>query len=206
MTETVDCIFVESLKELQVWLRQNHRQKDSVWLGRWKKGFTDGYIRYADLVDELLCWGWVDSLPRKWDEQRTLLRISPRNPQSNWSGVNKRKAEKLIRNGRMQEAGLHLIQQAKENGCWTYLDEVEKLIIPTDLENQLQKYPDAKLYFDRFPDSSKRGILEWIKSAKTAPTREKRILETAEKASRNLKANFPEGRNAGPKPFIPSKK
>lgn len=192
-------VFVSSLQELRGWLEEHHRTSGSVWLVRTKKGFAKEYIPYDDLVDELMCFGWVDSLPRNLDEERTMLRISPRNPKSNWSRINKERVERLTAAGRMQAAGLEMVSLARKNGRWTFLDEVEDLIIPADLQLALAKNAQAAYYFDRFPDSSKRGILEWIKNARQASTRDKRIEDTVEKASRNIKANHPKGRDAGPK-------
>lgn len=98
----------------------------------------------------------------------------------------------------MKPAGLDLVEHAKKTGTWNFLDEVEKGVIPPDLAQALKSHQKAEYYLNRFPDSSKRGILEWIKSAKRKETREKRINETARKASENIKANHLEGRDAGP--------
>ncbi|MBO6537359.1 MAG: YdeI/OmpD-associated family protein [Balneolaceae bacterium] len=192
-------LFIESAEELRSWLEKNHPQKESVWLVRRKKAFTNSYLDYDSIVDELICYGWVDSLPRALDEKKTMLRISPRNPKSNWSGINKERVARLLEEGRMKKPGLDLVEIAKENGAWNFLDDVEQLIIPEDLQVALKTTSKASFYFNRFPDSSKRGILEWIKTAKQASTRQKRIEETAHKASQNIKANHPKGRDAGPK-------
>ena len=191
-------ITIESTADLRKWLAAHHATSSSVWLVRYRKHTGDRHVSWSELVDELLCFGWVDSLPRKLDADRTMIRISPRNPKSNWSGINKEKVLRLRREGRMTPAGEALVEAAQANGCWTFLEDVEQLIVPPDLGAALEHNPDAARYFARFPDSSKRGILEWIKTAKTAATREKRIRETAEKAARNVKANHPKGRDAGP--------
>ena len=192
-------IFVEDTGQLRDWLKENHAQKESVWVVKWKKGFGQTYISYDEIVDELLCFGWVDSLPRKLYEMITMLRISPRNPKSNWSKVNKDKVDRLIKEGKMEEPGQIMVDKAKGNGAWNFLDDVEKLIIPDDLEKAFGDNTKAKYYYDRFPNSSKRGILEWIKNAKQESTRKKRIEETVAKAAENIKANHPKGRDAGPK-------
>lgn len=192
-------IFIKSIDELREWLSNNYKSENSYWLVRNKKAYSENYISYKELVDELICFGWIDSLPRKLDESKTMLLISPRNPKSNWSRVNKNKVEKLIKKGRMHNAGLELVEKAKANGSWNFLDDVEELIIPSDLQDELGALKNAEFYFNRFPDSSKRGILEWIKNAKKEETRIKRIKETALKASQNIKANHPKGRDAGPK-------
>lgn len=197
--EPVEEVFVENLAALHQWLREHHSQTASVWLCRWKKGKGDDYLAYTDLVDELLCWGWVDSLPRSKDAYSTLIRISPRQPKSHWSAINKAKVERLLQEGRMQPSGMRMVEMAKANGQWDFLNDVEQLQIPEDLEQAFQALPEARMYFDRFPKSSQRGILEWIKSAKQPATRQKRIAQTVEKAAQNRKANHPTGRDAGPK-------
>lgn len=192
-------IFVENVGQLHDWLQVNHAQKESVWLVKWKKGFGQTYISYDDMVDELMCFGWVDSLPKNLDEEKTMHRISPRNPKSNWSKVNKERVDRLLKDGKMKEPGLKMVEIAKRNGAWNFLDDVEKLIVPDDLKEAFKKNSKAEYYYERFPKSSKRNILEWIKNAKQETTREKRIAETVSKASDNIKANHPRGRDAGPK-------
>lgn len=192
-------VLVEDISQLRDWLKANYSQKQSVWLVKWKKEFGKKYISYDEIVDELMCFGWVDSLPRKLDEKRTMLRISPRNPKSNWSKVNKDKVDRLIKDGKMEEPGLNMVEKAKSSGAWNFLDDVEKLVIPDDLEEALNNNTKAKYYYERFSNSSKRGILEWIKNAKQESTRQKRIAETVSKAAKNVKANHPKGRDAGPK-------
>lgn len=197
-----DEVLVRSLEELREWLRGNHDASGSVWLVRYRKG-AGPTLETADVVDELLCWGWIDSQPRKVDDTRSALRISPRNPRSNWSKVNKEKVERLQAEGRMQPAGERMVALAQKNGTWTFLDDVDALTEPDDLRTALDALPDARRNWDRFPPSSRRGILEWIKTARTGPTRADRIAQTVSKAERNRKANFPEGRDAGPKPELP---
>lgn len=194
----MDKLFIESAQELRDWLIQYHETKTSVWLVKWKKESGHPFISYDEIVNELICFGWVDSLPRKLDDEKTMLRISLRNPKSNWSKVNKERVARLLRKGRMEPAGLKLVEQAKSNGAWSFLDDVEELILPTDLIKALQQTEKASYYFERFPNSSKRGILEWIKNAKQEDTRQRRIKETVMKAAQNRKANHPEGRDRGP--------
>ena len=192
-------ILVENVGQLRDWLQANHAQKESIWLVKWKKDFAKAYISYDDMVDELMCFGWVDSLPKNLDNQKTMHRISPRNPKSNWSKVNKERVDRLIKVGKMQEPGLKMVETAKKNGTWNFLDDVEKLIIPNDLEKAFSINEKSRYYYERFPNSSKRNILEWIKNAKQDSTRQKRIEETVAKAAMNRKANHPKGRDSGPK-------
>jgi uncharacterized protein YdeI (YjbR/CyaY-like superfamily) len=140
----------------------------------------------------------VDSQIRKVDALRSKLRISPRNPKSNWSKVNKEKIARLTKEGKMQPPGIAMVELAKKTGTWDFLNDVEEGIIPQDLMDALMATPAALDYFENFPRSSRRGILEWLKSAKTPATRSKRIEDIAKKAAQNLKANYPEGQNRGP--------
>lgn len=192
-------IFIESISKLNNWLIKNHDKSGSIWLVKWKKDLGKPYFGYSEMVDALIAFGWVDSLPQKLDDQKTMYRISPRSPKSNWSKVNKERVERLSKEGKMHASGIKLVKQAKENGAWNFLDDVEKLIVPPDFEKALRKNQKAKYYYERFPNSSKRNILEWIKNAKQAQTRQKRINETTNKAAQNIKANHPKGRDSGPK-------
>ena len=140
-------------------------------------------------MDEALCFGWIDSSVKKGTDEYYLQFFTRRNPRSNWSRVNKAKVEKLVQAGLMTDAGMKLIDLAKQTGTWTALDDVENLINPPDLQQQLDANPTAKLYFDAFPKSVKRGILEWLLNAKTPATRAKRIDEIVTLAERNERAS-----------------
>jgi uncharacterized protein YdeI (YjbR/CyaY-like superfamily) len=146
-------------------------------------------VPYDDLVEEALAFGWVDSLPRKLDDERTMLLMSPRKPGSNWSAVNKGRVEKMTAAGRMHPAGQAKVDQAKADGSWTALDAVERLEVPEDLRAAFDARPGAAAAWDGFPRSVRRGVLEWILNAKTPATRAKRVSETAEKAARGERAN-----------------
>ncbi len=181
-------VTVKSRTEWRAWLQEHHGQSESIWLVTYKKGSAD-YLPYNDIVEEALCFGWVDSLPRALDDARTMLRLSPRRPKSAWSKANKERAERMIAAGRMTEAGLTMIERAKANGAWSKLDAVEALTLPPDLAEALAAQPPARANFDGFPRSVRRGILEWIEQAKRPQTRAKRVLETATSAARNERAN-----------------
>ncbi len=164
---------VRSRAELRAWLETHHGDSPSVWLMTWKK-HTDHYLSYGDLIEELLCWGWIDSQTRGVDADRTSVLIAPRNPKSAWSAVNKEKIAAARASGAMTEAGEALIRAAQDNGMWSFLDDVERLERPDDLEATLG---DLVAGWEAWPRSVKRGTLEWIKTAKTAPTRERRIAD-----------------------------
>lgn len=156
-----------------------------------KKHVADAYVPFGALVDEALAWGWVDSAVRGVDEERVRHLFSPRNPKSAWSAVNKEKVERLIAAGRMQPSGLAMVETARRNGMWDFLNDVDALIEPDDLKTALDEKPASRRHWDGFAPSSRRGILEWIKTAKTPQTRQKRIGETVRLAALAIRANHP---------------
>ncbi len=167
-----------------------------MWLISFKKPTGKARIEYEDAVEEALCFGWIDSKPRKLDDERSMLWFAPRKAKSGWSRPNKERVERMVQQGLMTPAGLAKVAAAKSDGSWSALDAVEDLEIPADLELALAALPSAAENFDKFPRSAKRGILEWIASAKRPETREARVAETARLSSQNERANQWKGRNA----------
>jgi uncharacterized protein YdeI (YjbR/CyaY-like superfamily) len=174
--------------EWRNWLALNHDRSKGVRLVLIKKGADIPGIMYSEAVEEALCFGWIDSTPGKVDEQRYTLYISPRKPKSVWSKINKQRIQKLVKEGRMTEAGLAKIEAAKKDGSWNRLAAIDKLVMPADLLEQLSANAEAKRNFEAFSTSSKKIILFWITSAKREETRQKRIAETVRLAAQNIKA------------------
>lgn len=171
------------------WLFAHHEQAEGVWLVLFKKASGRQTYTFNDAIEEALCFGWIDSLPRALDEDRSMLYFAPRKPGSGWSRVNKARIGRMEAAGKMMPAGRAKIDAAKADGSWRRLDAVENLEIPDDLAKAFADNPPAASYFAAFPRSVKRGILEWILHAKRPATRAKRILETATLAARNERAN-----------------
>jgi uncharacterized protein YdeI (YjbR/CyaY-like superfamily) len=179
---------VDSRAQLCRWLVRHHTQTDSVWLNVWKKP-DPRYIPYDQIVEEALCFGWVDSLPGKLDATRSMLLLSSRRSKSAWSQVNKLRAERMIAARLMTKSGLQRIEEAKRDGLWDKLNSVEALVVPPDLKAAFAQHPYAARHWEAFPRSLKRGILEWIEQAKQPETRARRIDETGTLAGRNERAN-----------------
>ena len=173
----------------RAWLAKHHTQTAGVWLISYKKATGKPQVTYDEAVEEALCFGWVDSKPGKLDEARSMLWFAPRKAGSGWSRPNKERVARLIEAGLMMPAGLTKIEAAKQDGSWTALDAVELLEVPSDLAQALAANPIAQQYFEAFPRSAKRGILEWISNAKRPETRAKRVEETARLAAENKRAN-----------------
>jgi uncharacterized protein YdeI (YjbR/CyaY-like superfamily) len=178
---------VRSQAELRAWLAANHAQAESIWLVTWKKGHA-AHLPYGAIVDEALCFGWVDSRPRRLDDARTMVLLSPRRAGSAWSGVNKARVARLLNEGHVAPPGLAAIDRAKADGTWTVLDGASALAVPEDLAAALDA-AGARASFDAFPPSARRAILEWITLAKRSETRAARVAETARAAARGERAN-----------------
>ena len=181
---------VTSRAEWRSWLAAHHASSSGVWLVTFKRSASPAkYVAYDDIVDEAICFGWVDSTPREVDARRSMRLVAPRKPKSSWSAKNKERVARLERSGAMTKAGRDVIERAKADGSWGRLDAVEALTVPKDLALALRAAPPAAAEFAAFPRSSKRLILEWIGAAKQPATRARRIAETARLAARGLRAN-----------------
>lgn len=180
-----------TVAEWAAWLEAHHRRDGGVWLVSWKRHTGRPAVTYDDAVTEALRFGWIDSLGRRLDEDRSMLWFSPRRTGSGWSRPNKQRIARLEAEGRLEAPGCAIIEQAKADGTWTLLDDVEDLIVPDDLAVAFDEHPGSRAHWDSFPPSARRAILEWIVQAKRAPTRAKRVAETASRAAGGERANQP---------------
>ncbi|MCU0320231.1 MAG: YdeI/OmpD-associated family protein [Flavobacteriales bacterium] len=185
--DALERVEVTSRKQLRTWLARHHTRTEGIWLVHWKKATPAKYIGYDAIVEEALCQGWIDSLPRKLDDERTMIYLSPRKPKSVWSKVNKERVERLMAARLMQPAGLAAIERAKANGSWSSLDEVEAFQIPLDLAHALAEVPEAKRQFEAYPGSVRKAVLQQLASARTEATRTKRIASVVQCASQGLR-------------------
>ncbi len=133
---------IRSRAELRAWLSEHHTEKGPVWLASFKKHHPD-YLPYEPVVEELLCWGWIDSVTRALDADRSMILIAPRNPKSAWSAINKAHVERARASGAMTPAGEAKIAAALANGQWSFLDDVERLEVPGDLAAALGSLRDG---------------------------------------------------------------
>lgn len=173
-TQHFEQIEVTSQAELRKWLDENHSSEKSYWLVTFKKEVPVKYLSTSAVLDELLSFGWIDGIRRKLDDQRTMQLICQRKSQ-HWTKTYKDRAQKLIDNDLMEEPGFKSIEEGKQSGLWHFMDDVDALIIPKDLESALMKKPEAFDFFVNINTSSKRFVLRWLKLSKTEQTRNKRI-------------------------------
>lgn len=178
---------IRTRAELRDWLAAHHHEKGPVWLACYRRHHAD-YLSPEESTEELLCWGWINSIPRALDADRSMILIAPRKPSSAWSAVNKALVEKARATGAMTPAGEAKIAAAMANGQWSFLDDVERLEVPPDLAEALGPLRAA---WEAFPRSIKRAALEWVKTAKSAETRAKRVED--------VRASLAEGKR--PTPF-----
>jgi len=183
-----------SRQQLRDWLDANHATAATFWLVSYKKHVKEAYIPYDDIVEELLSFGWIDTRTRRLDDDRMMLLVGPRKPGSTWSASNKQRVAWLAKAGLMTPVGQAKIDAAKRDGSWSYLDDIENLVIPDDLAKALETNKTAKSNFESFNASAKKVILFWIKIAKREPTRLKRIRETVRLAAKGVKAAHPEAK------------
>lgn len=163
---------------LWTWLHENHKRPDSVRIVTWKAAHPDKYVSRDQILDALMAYGWIDGRRFTVDGDRTAQLISPRRTQA-WSQTYKARVETLRKDGRMHPAGEAAIAEGKASGLWDFFDDVDKLIVPADLGAAI----DINRW-DALPKAYRRNVLRWIKLAKTAPTRQKRIARIVDFTAR----------------------
>lgn len=171
------------------WLQANHASSSGVWVVTFKKATGEPRVEYDDIVEEALCFGWIDSKPNKLDNERSMLWLAPRKAKSAWSRPNKERVERMMASGLMAEAGSRMVDLAKASGSWDVLNDVENLVVPDDLALAFDRHPGSAETWNGFSRSSRRGILEWIIQARKPETRSIRVEETARLAAVGEKAN-----------------
>ena len=163
-------------EEWRAWLAENHASRDEAWLLHPKKGSPQPGLAYLEALEEALCFGWIDGLLHTVDKDSFALRYSPRKKNSIWSPSNKARALRLIRQGRMTQAGLQKVAEARTNGRWKAASEREATArIPPDLRRALRTRAGALPAFRKLAPSLRKQVLHWMASAKRPATRDKRI-------------------------------
>jgi uncharacterized protein YdeI (YjbR/CyaY-like superfamily) len=185
--EETEVFYPKSKSDWRAWLQKNHNSKQAVWVVFYNKASKKPTVSWSDSVDEALCFGWIDSKKIAIDKEKSHQFFSKRKAKGTWSKINKEKILKLTESGMMTQAGLHVIETAKQNGSWTILDEVEELIIPKDLETALNSTENAMDYFLSVSKSVKKMLLSWIVMAKKEETRQHRITEIVTNAAQKQK-------------------
>lgn len=185
--EEAEEFYPKTRAEWRKWLEKHHAEKTAVWVIGYKKNAGKPSVSWTDVVEEALCFGWIDGKRQSVNSESYRQFVCRRKPKGTWSKINKAKIEELIKEGRMTPAGLEVIERAKENGSWTILDKIEELEVPADLQKEFKKHKGAEAFFDGLSKSVRKMMLYWIDSAKRPETREKRIAEVVEAAVQGKK-------------------
>jgi uncharacterized protein YdeI (YjbR/CyaY-like superfamily) len=177
-----------NLAAWRAWLTANHDTARGVWVASWRKTSGRDRVLYDGLVEEALCFGWIDSTVNILDDERGLQLMTPRKPTSGWSRLNKDRCAALRAQGRMTDAGRRAVEVAKANGRWTAYDAVEDMIEPDDLAEALDASPAARAAWDGFPPSARKQMLWWVVSAGKPATRARRITKIVSEAELGRRA------------------
>jgi uncharacterized protein YdeI (YjbR/CyaY-like superfamily) len=169
----------------RTWLQEHHADTSGCWLVTWRAHSGHPSLSYEQAIEEATCFGWVDSTAGKFDDNRGKLYFSPRRTRSPWAATNKERVARLTAQGRMAPAGLAAVAAAKANGYWEILDPVERLEIPDDLADALERRPPAHENFTAFPPSARKQMLAWVVLARRPETRAARIDKIVAAAERN---------------------
>ena len=181
-------LHVEDRAQWRTWLAEHHADSPGVWVVTWKPSTGRPHPTYEDVIEEALCFGWVDSQGRRLDDERSMLYMAPRKRGGTWAGTNKARVARLEAAGLMAPAGRAAIDRAKEDGSWTLLDDVERLVVPADLAAAFAAHPGSREQWDGFTPSSRQMMLGWIALAKRPATRAQRVLAVAQAAQRGERA------------------
>ena len=172
----------------RAWLGANHAAVRGVWAASWRRGSERTPVPYEELVEEAICFGWIDSTVDVLDDDRGLQLFTPRKAKSTWARTNRERVARLEAAGLMTDAGRRAVAVARANGWWTILDPVEDLVEPDDLTAALDAEPEARRHWDGFPPSARKQLLWWIVSAARPETRARRIATVVAEASDGRRA------------------
>jgi uncharacterized protein YdeI (YjbR/CyaY-like superfamily) len=183
-------IHPESREAWRAWLAEHHASVEGVWLARWTKSSGRASVSYEEIVEEALCFGWIDGLVHTLGDGRQAQLLTPRRTGSGWARSNKDRVERLIASGRMTEAGMKVVGSARADGSWSMQDAAEALIEPDELAAALDAEPEARRQWDAFPRSPRRALIWWVMSAKRPETRGRRVAQIVAEAAQGRRANF----------------
>ena len=169
----------KSRRDWRKWLAANHATAQEIWLIFYKKHTREPGLSYEEAVEEALCFGWIDGILKRIDDRKHTIRFSPRRRNSIWSQQNKKRVHQLIEAGRMTEAGLVKVREAKANKQWEKAALREDATqVPPELAAALTENEKARRHFATLAPSYRKQFIYWVTSAKRDQTRQKRIAET----------------------------
>jgi uncharacterized protein YdeI (YjbR/CyaY-like superfamily) len=187
-------IYFDSRESFRIWLEENHKKSLGIWMIFNKKHLNTRCIKYNEALEEALCFGWIDSIIKKVDDEQYLRKFTPRTNISNWSDVNKKIVLSLIERGKMTEEGLRKIDVYLKTGKVDWQTESPKKVkvekgfqIPDLMISEFAKNEPALINFNNLSQTNKRYFVLWISSAKREETFQKRVKESIELLKENRK-------------------
>lgn len=178
--------FFASAEEFDAWLAGHHDTESELWMGLHKKHVPDGGLTWADAVPVALCWGWIDSVAQRIDEDSRRQRWTPRRPGSNWSAINIAHIERLVAQGRMQPSGLAAFAARREDRSGVYAYENADRDLPQEYAAQLAASAAAGAFWDEATPSYRKLATNWVLSAKQSATRDRRMGQLVEASAEGL--------------------
>jgi len=180
-------VFADAAK-WNAWLLKNHASKPGIWIKFFKKGFKKKSVSRGEALDEALCFGWIDGQSRPFDESSWLQKYTPRRSKSLWSKINREHVVRLIKENRMQPAGLKEIETAKKDGRWdAAYDSPKNMEVPADFLEELKKSKKAFEFYKTLNKANLYAIAWRLQTAKKPETREKRMKVLLEMMKENKK-------------------
>jgi uncharacterized protein YdeI (YjbR/CyaY-like superfamily) len=176
--------FFRSGGELRKWLEKNHAKSDELWIGFYRKDSGKGGITYAEALDEALCYGWIDGIRKKLDDESFTTRFTPRKPKSIWSNVNIGHVARLTKEGRMQPPGIAAFSAKDSSRVGVYSFEREVAELEPSMVKQFKRDPSAWKFFQSQPPYYRRVASWWVISAKRDETRADRLARLIAHSSR----------------------
>ncbi len=175
-------LHVTTRAKWRAWLRKHHADTSEVWVVFDKKHTGKPALPYDDAVEEALCFGWIDSLMRRLDDDRYARKFTPRTANSRWSQLNRQRAERMIEAGKMASAGLAAVEAARASGAWELLEGTQPtdVAMPDELQTALASDAAARKAFEALTPSKRRNLALWIGSAKKQETRGRRAAQAVE--------------------------
>ncbi|MEA3224678.1 MAG: YdeI/OmpD-associated family protein [Planctomycetota bacterium] len=181
-------LYITNRDQWRDWLSEHHAAEVGIWLVFYKKATSKPTIEYDVAVEEALCFGWIDSIIKRIDGEKYVRKFTPRKDKSNWSALNKRRVAKMIRAGRMTNAGLAKIKAAKENESWNQDGKTPRsLEIPPEFAEALARNRKAKWHFEKLASTYRRHYFGWIAAAKRPETKKRRIEESIDSLEKGKK-------------------
>ena len=168
--------------DFRAWLEQHHDRSDALFIGFYKKGVPKTSMTYDEAVDEALCFGWIDGITFRVDEELRAVRFTRRRPTSNWSAVNLAKVERLRAAGRMHAAGIraHENRDRRKDQIYSYEQPPQEL--PAEWVGRFHAEPSAWAWWERQPPSFRHTATHWVMSAVKPETRERRFATLVDEA------------------------